>query len=69
MQLGMTDPTMAQARSVIDEVEGSDDIISIIELNGDSLQEKPIKSLILSATAQRIGALNTSPQPSFMYSE
>ena len=63
MQLGMTDPTRAQARSVMDEFEGSDDILNIIELNGVSLQEKPNKLLILCvATAQRIGALSTSPQ-------
>jgi hypothetical protein len=47
MQLGMTDPTRAQARSVMDEFEGSDDILNIIELNGVSLQEKPNKLLIL----------------------
>jgi hypothetical protein len=51
----MTDPTIAQARSVIDEVEESDDIISIIELNGGSLQEKHIKLLILLATAKALG--------------
>jgi hypothetical protein len=65
----MTDPTTAQARSVIDEVEESDDIISIIELNGGSLQEKHIKLLILLATAQGIEGLSASAHPNFMYHE
>jgi hypothetical protein len=65
----MTDPTRAQARSVIDEDEESDDIMCIIELNGGSLQEKHIKSLILLATAQGIDGLSTNPHSCFMYRE
>ena len=58
----MTDPTIAQARSVKDEE--SEDIINIIELNSGSLQEKHIKSRILLATAQGIEGLSTIPHPS-----
>jgi hypothetical protein len=65
----MTDPTRAQARSVIDEDEESDDIRSIIELNGASLQEKHIKSRILLATTQGIDDLSMNPHCCFMYRE
>lgn len=54
----MTDPTRAQARSVIDEDEESDGIVCIIESNGGSLQEKHIKSLILLDTVQDIDGLS-----------